>query len=181
MLLRKWNPRINLVSKSTIEDLWDRHILDSTQIYDLAPKGGAWLDIGSGGGFPGLVVAVLAKKVEPSRSFTLIESDVRKCAFLRTVSQELGLNVQIMAKRVEAVPPSKAQVMSARALADLTTLLGFCDRHLAPDGTAVFLKGATWEKEVAAARSLWSFDISVHKSKTNAEAAVLELKDIQRV
>lgn len=180
-LLRKWNARINLVSKSSIEELWNRHILDSAQVYGLAPRSGAWVDIGSGGGFPGLVVAAIAKELEPTRAFTLIESDVRKCAFLRTVSQELRLNVTILAKRVEDVPAVGAQVMSARALADLSALLVFCDLHLAEQGTALFLKGATWEKEVEAARTMWSFDLQAHKSKTHSEAAVLELKDIKRV
>jgi 16S rRNA (guanine527-N7)-methyltransferase len=139
------------------------------------------VDIGSGGGFPGLVVAILSREFAPDRVVTLVESDVRKSAFLRTVSQDLSLNTRILAKRIEDVSPLKANVLSARALADLRELLGYSARHLHRNGTALFMKGASWQKELEEARSLWSFDLRLHKSKTNPDAAILEIKDIQRV
>ena len=87
--LKKWNKTINLVGKSTVEDVWPRHILDSAQVWQLRPKSlGKWVDLGSGGGFPGLVLAILAKTEAPDVVFHLIESDARKCAFLRNVSRE---------------------------------------------------------------------------------------------
>lgn len=180
-LLRKWNPRINLVSKSSIDELWNRHIWDSAQVYELGPEAKIWVDIGSGGGFPGLVVAIMSKESDPERSVTLVESDIRKSAFLRTVIQELSLNATVLSKRVEDLPPIGADIVSARALADLGLLLEYSSRHLGPDGKALLMKGASWENEVQDARSLWSFDLCVHKSKTHPDAAVLELKDIARV
>ncbi len=180
-LLQKWNPRINLVSKSSIDELWNRHIWDSAQVHGLAPDARTWVDIGSGGGFPGLVVAIMSKQSAPERRVTLVESDVRKSAFLRTVVQDLSLNANVLAKRIEDLPPMGADVVSARALADLGVLLEYSSRHLAPEGKALLMKGASWENEVTDARSLWSFDLCVHKSKTHPDAAVLELKDIARV
>lgn len=96
-LLQKWNPKINLVSRSTLETLWDRHILDSAQIFDLVLHPvDHWVDIGSGGGFPGLVVAILAAEKDPAQKTTLIESDQRKCAFLRTVLRETGVSATVL-------------------------------------------------------------------------------------
>lgn len=180
-LLLKWNSKINLVSKSSIDHLWKRHIWDSAQLVEFQSDGQNWVDLGSGGGFPALVIAIFAKRNSPDRHITLVESDVRKGAFLRTVIRELSLNAKVITKRVEACPRLKADVMTARALTELTGLLAFAERHLKPDGTALFLKGETWEKEVQSARESWSFTLEAHKSKTNDAAAILEIKDIQRV
>lgn len=181
-LLIQWNPKINLVSKSTIPDLWDRHIFDSAQIYENAPeKFASWLDIGSGGGFPGLVASIYASEKQPEARFTLIESDQRKCAFLRTVARECGLRVSVTAKRIEAVDPIGADVLSARALAALPELLEFADRHLAADGTALFPKGARWRDEVDAAEKLWRFHWDALPSKTDSEAVILKIGGIERV
>ncbi len=180
-LLLKWNPKINLVSKSSIDDLWFRHIWDSAQLVEFCTEAENWVDIGSGGGFPALVVAICAKHSMPDRRVTMVESDVRKGAFLRTVVRELGLNAKILTQRVETVPALAADVLSARALTELPGLLAFAERHLHPDGTALFLKGETWEKEVQSARDSWSFTINAHRSKTNEAAAILEIKEITRV
>ena len=95
-LLKKWNPKINLVSRFTLDDLWSRHMLDSAQIFSLADnKPDHWIDLGSGGGFPGLVIAILAKELMPNLTVTLVESDQRKCAFLRTVSRETNLKTKV--------------------------------------------------------------------------------------
>lgn len=180
-LVVKWTARINLVSKSSISDLWIRHIWDSAQIMMLPVHGKVWVDIGSGGGFPALVIAILSHETAPDRHVIMIESDQRKAAFLRTVIRELELNAKVVVQRVEDVSPQGADVVSARALADLTDLLGFADRHLNKNGTALFMKGATWEKEVQIASELWSFQCDAHTSKTNPDAAILEIKDIERV
>ena len=177
----KWTTRINLISISSVPDLWQRHIWDSAQIAVLCRTVRTWVDVGSGGGFPGLVVAILAKEQMPERETVMIESDVRKSTFLRTVIRDLQLNARVIVGRIEDAPPQNAEVMSARALADLTQLLGYAERHLAPEGTAIFLKGETWEKEVEMASETWSFDLRAHKSKTNPKAAILEIKDISRV
>lgn len=180
-LLEKWNPKINLVSKSTIPALWDRHILDSAQIYALAGQFDHWVDLGSGGGFPGLVAAIYGAERSPEASFTLIESDQRKCAFLRTVARETGLNVTILAKRVEEVAPQHASILSARALASLDMLLGFAERHLSADGTALFPKGARWKAEVDEAETHWRFHWEEVRSRTEDEAVILKIGGIARV
>ncbi|WP_298841877.1 16S rRNA (guanine(527)-N(7))-methyltransferase RsmG [uncultured Roseobacter sp.] len=180
-LVLKWTPRINLISKSSVQHLWDRHIWDSAQIIPLEFPGDAWVDIGSGGGFPGLVAAVFAKERFPARYTRMIESDQRKAAFLRTVIRELDLNASVLVARIEEAVPENADVLSARALADLTNLLGFAERHLKPDGTAVFFKGESWQKEVSAAQESWSFSLVSHTSISNPAAAVLEIKEIKRV
>ena len=180
-ILTKWNPKINLVSKSSMDDLWNRHILDSAQLMPISAEYGKWVDIGSGGGFPGLVVAILAKGAGLEGSITLVESDHRKSAFLRTVIRELDLKASVLTDRVEALESLQADVLSARALADLSQLLEYALLHLSERGTAFFLKGENWEKEVQTAQDSWSFDLKVHKSKTNPAAAILEIKEIKRV
>ena len=153
-LVRKWNPRINLVSKSSLEDLWTRHILDSVQVFNLAEGSGVWVDLGSGGGFPGIVVSILNQE-ERHFDVTLVESDQRKCAFLRTAIRELTLEASVKNERIEEVKSLNADVLSARALADLTKLLGFAELHLKPEGTALFPKGQSWQREGEEARLSW--------------------------
>jgi len=181
-LLTKWNSKINLVSPSTIEDLWDRHILDSAQLFSLAPNnGGKWLDIGSGGGFPGLVLAILNAEQNMPWNITMMESDVRKCTFLRTVLRETDVPATVITKRIEKADPEQADVISARALADLSLLFEFSDRHLKPQGTALFPKGINWKKEVQAAEKTWSFEADAIKSGTQEGAVILKIRDIVRV
>ena len=175
-LLKKWNPTINLVSKSTLADAWNRHIEDSAQIIGLSGgEAGHWVDLGSGGGFPGMVIAILAKELGSPKKVTLVESDLRKSTFLRTVARETGIDVDIQSERIENCRPLNADVLSARALADLTTLLSFADRHLTDTGVCLFLKGATWRKELANAQSSWRFDLEVAKSKTEDGPAILRI------
>jgi 16S rRNA (guanine527-N7)-methyltransferase len=175
--LEKWNPKINLVSKSTIPSLWVRHIADSVQVYRSAPKSPRnWVDIGSGGGLPGLIVACIAHDENPEMKVTLIESDQRKCAFLRSAARECGVKVQVVAKRIELAAPQGADVLSARALGDLTELLGHAQRHLTPLGTAMFPKGVTWEKEVIDAQQIWDFEFDTAHSQTEAGSVILKIK-----
>ena len=181
-LLAKWNPAINLVAKSTVEKTWDRHILDSAQLFDLAPATSRnWVDMGSGGGFPGLVIASLAADLRPDLSITMIEADQRKATFLRQASRDLGLNPTILASRIETAPPQNADVLSARALAAFPALLGFSQRHLGAGGIALFPKGASWRDEVAAARKDWHFDITPHPSATDPHGAILAVREITHV
>ena len=181
-LIQKWTQKINLISKGSAQDVWDRHILDSVQIYDLAPKGfSLWLDIGSGGGLPGVVVAALAAQFAPDARIAMIESDQRKAAFLRAALRELGLEGEVLAKRIDAVGPMAADVLSARALAPLEQLLEFAEMHLRPGGKAIFPKGKTAEQEIADARTNWLFNIEKHASMTDADARILAIKDINRV
>lgn len=180
-LLAKWNPAINLIAKSTMPELWIRHILDSTQLLEVAPENARhWADLGSGGGFPGLVVAILASEKRPELRVTLVESDLRKAAFLNTVVREAGLGTCVCAERIESLPPLEADVLSARALAPLNKLLAYGARHLAEAGVAIFLKGAAHETEIAEALERWRFSVQKHPSRTDPEAVLLCIGDIAR-
>lgn len=181
-LLKKWNPKINLVSSSTLEVLWSRHMLDSIQFYKYIPENAKkWIDIGSGGGFPGLVLAILAHERKSPTDITLIESDTRKSAFLRTVARETGMKVTVLAKRIEETPGLEADIITSRALADLTTLLGYSRPHLAETGFALLAKGRNWEKEVISARKIWQFQCTPHKSETDKDAVILKIQGIKNV
>lgn len=180
-LVLKWSSAINLISKSSVKTLWERHIWDSAQIIEYAGDGENWLDIGSGGGFPGVIIAVFAKHEMPQRHVTMVESDTRKATFLRAAVRELNLKADVVTARVEECTAFNADVLSARALSELSGLLPYAEQHLSTSGKALFPKGETWETELDIARQSWSFDVKAHKSKTNAAAAILEMKDIQRV
>jgi 16S rRNA (guanine527-N7)-methyltransferase len=181
-LLLKWNPVINLVSKSTLSDSWERHVLDSLQVFDQGPESVEnWLDLGSGGGFPGLVVAILGTEGGRNLDVTMIESDQRKCQFLRTVLRETGSKGTVLNERIELSKPQHADVISARAVADLSTLFGFAERHLADDGICLFPKGITWQKEITKAQESWSFEYEAIRSKIEPNAVILKVGDIRRV
>lgn len=181
-ILLKWNPKINLVSKASLENLWQRHIVDSVQVFtSIKDPGDSWVDIGSGGGFPGIVVAIMAAEYFPKTKVTLIESDQRKSAFLRTAARECGVPVTVLSQRIEQATPQNAHILSARALAELDTLLEFSEQHLAKDGMAVFPKGASWKKEVDKAAERWSFDVEPITSLTETEAVILKIKGVVRV
>jgi len=180
-LVLKWTKKINLISAGDSRQIWDRHIVDSVQVYNLAPSNGDWLDIGSGGGFPGIVAAILSKDIAPERRFILVDSDQRKCAFLRTAARELQLNVTVKAERVEKMEPVVAEVLTARALDDLNNLLGYAERHLARAGVAIFPKGANWKNEHVVAQRHWSYQFEAVISATNPEATILKIKELSRV
>jgi 16S rRNA (guanine527-N7)-methyltransferase len=128
-----------------------------------------------------MVIAILAlTRCAPFR-VTLVESDRRKAVFLETVSRETNASVAIVPERIEACEPLGADVVSARALAPLSTLLGYADRHLAPDGTCLFLKGEAYLSEIADARKTWSFHCDAVPSKTAQHASILRVTEIRRV
>ncbi|MBT8153597.1 16S rRNA (guanine(527)-N(7))-methyltransferase RsmG [Epibacterium ulvae] len=181
-VLVKWNPKINLVSRRSLEDLWVRHIVDSVQVFKTAPaKCKSWVDIGSGGGFPGVIAAIVAADESPETQFTLIESDQRKSAFLRNAARECDVPLKVISKRIEQVEPQNADVLSARALADLSDLMLFAEQHLAHDGVALFPKGENWKKEVDKSKSEWRFDVDPVKSLTESNAVILKIRGIVRV
>lgn len=181
-MLASWTQKINLIAPSTVSEIHSRHIADSTQIYPLAPKDWrTWVDLGSGGGLPGLVIAILAMEKTRARRVVLVESDARKCAFLRAVLRETGTEAEVLNKRIEAVAPQSADVVSARALATLNDLLGYTQRHLSDHGTALFPKGRKADQELQQALEGWTFACEKHPSATDPEGVILEIGDIARV
>lgn len=179
-LLRKWNPKINLVAPNTLDQAWKRHFQDSAQLYEFAPEKGHWVDLGSGGGFPGAVIGILAAD-RPELKVTLVESDQRKSAFLRTVARETRADFKVVSERIESTEPLNADILSARALASVNVLLEFAERHLSPKGNALFLKGRKAEVEVAEALENWAFDCETWPSETDPEAVILKIGGIERV
>ncbi|WP_371155989.1 16S rRNA (guanine(527)-N(7))-methyltransferase RsmG [Jannaschia sp. 2305UL9-9] len=176
-LVRRWNSKINLIAPSTLTDIRNRHSLDAAAVSNaVAHDVSSWVDLGSGGGFPGLVVSIL----RPSCKVTLVESDGRKAAFLRTAKRELGLNAQVIADRIEAVPPLNAEIVSARALAPLPLLLEYALRH-GTDGTRyLFPKGKNWEAEHDLASVDWAYDLNVHDGAPASDGKILELTNLRR-
>lgn len=180
-LLEKWNKKINLVAPSTIPTLWPRHILDSAQLLPAIPKTTTRVcDIGSGGGLPGLVTAILAKETHPELTVTLVESDRRKSAFLQTMIGRLSLSANTIVQRIELAEPQQADIVTSRALAPLGQLLGYVERHLSVDGTALLLKGAKFDEELDEALASWAFDLQKRPSETSADAVVLEISSLRR-
>lgn len=174
-VIRKWSRSINLVAPQDLNDIAARHFADSLQLVQFI-KDTPLADLGSGGGFPGLVVAAAL----PYLPVTLIESDTRKAAFLRTAAREMKLpSVTVLSSRIEAAPPRNAGCVTARALAPLPRLLGYVNRHLRPGGTALLMKGAQWRTEVDAARQMWEFRCDAIPSITDPNAAVLNVTELR--
>jgi 16S rRNA (guanine527-N7)-methyltransferase len=180
-LVTQWTARINLISPASIPDIWNRHILDSAQLFGLAKDGRTWIDLGSGGGFPGIVAAIIARELQPTWRFNLVESDQRKTAFLRKAAIELGLVLHLHATRAESLKQMKAQTLTARALAPLSDLLSLVDRHLEPGGRAILPKGARAQAEIDEARASWSFDLDVIPSRTDPAAQILMIEKLRHV
>jgi 16S rRNA (guanine527-N7)-methyltransferase len=179
--VRRWNPTVNLVSRGSLDDLWTRHIEDSAQIFEHCPPDArTWADLGSGGGFPGIVVAILAKERSPDLRVTLIESDLRKATFLRQLVREMALPADVLSERIESLPKRSADVVSARALAPLRNLLGMAETHLKPDGVGLFPKGEHHLEEIAEAKTVWDFDVEAHPSRLQPNAAILIVRKIKR-
>jgi len=176
-LLVKWNPRINLVSPDSIPNLWSRHIADSAQLLRFIPQNTPnLLDVGSGAGFPGLVLAIMG-----ATGVHLVESDQRKCAFLREAARVSGVPVTVHAERIEKVPPFEAAVVTARALAPLAKLLDWTAPFRADSTICLFLKGLAVEGELTEACKQWTMGIERQQSLTDPSGTILTLREVRRV
>ncbi len=192
--LRLWQPRINLVANATLNELWHRHFLDSAQLLPLIPADArVFVDLGSGGGFPGLVLAILLQDRRGSAGggaserpwrIVLVESDVRKCAFLREVARQTGVAVEILSTRIEK-PETQSKlasvdVVTARALAPLDRLFGLAAPLFGDRTVGLFLKGQGAQAEIEAARSQWAFDACLVPSVTAEDARIVEVRNLRR-
>lgn len=181
-LFAKWNERINLTARSTDTDMWQRHIIDSAQLMPLAPAALRWLDVGSGGGFPGLVVAFLLK-ARPGGHIHLVESNRKKAGFLQAMIGEFNLPAHVNACRIEdvAVAPGAVDLVTARALAPLAKLLELTEPWLEwSQAKALFHKGREYRQEVAECADKWAFDLIDHASLASADGVILEITDLRR-
>jgi 16S rRNA (guanine527-N7)-methyltransferase len=175
-LLAQWSARINLVASSTLADPWRRHFLDSTQLHPLIPAGAnSLIDLGSGAGFPGLVLAIMG-----ARGVELIESDARKCAFLREAARVAAAPVTIRNARIEAVPARAVSVVTSRGCASLDRLLQYSQRFIGPKTVCLFAKGEQAGQELAVAQQQWDFDITRHPSRTDPRGVILCLSRVRR-
>lgn len=176
-LLRKWQPAENLIAPSTMAEIWRRHIADSAQVPELFP-GLRWIDLGSGGGFPGLVIAILG-----APQVYLVESNGRKCAFLRAAGRETAVRVAVCQGRIETVLANWQEPVdriAARALAGLSELLRLSEPLMRQGMPAAFMKGVGYQAEVDEARREWDFDLTVHPSKVEEGAAILDVRNARR-
>ncbi|WP_440980612.1 16S rRNA (guanine(527)-N(7))-methyltransferase RsmG [Shinella sumterensis] len=182
-LFQKWAKAINLVAPSTLSEVWNRHIVDSAQIYALRPGARIWADLGSGGGFPGIVTGILLAGIGDGWVH-LVESNNKKAAFLRTAILETGARASVHAIRIEQAPAviEHCDAISARALADLDLLFEFglpwAERN--PDLTFFLHKGRDYQREVDKALGRWRFDLVKHASVIEPDSVVLEIAKLSR-
>ncbi len=175
-LLHRWNERINLISPRDLPHLWSRHIADSLQLTEELPPGAPFVDLGSGGGFPGLVLAIASQS-----SVTLVEADQRKASFLREAARATGTTATVVAKRIEQADLPPTRHLTARALAPLPRLLDWSTRFLTADGICLFLKGRGADDELTAAAAEWHMAVSRRRSRTDPDGVILRLSEIRRV
>ena len=173
--LRRWQRITNLVGPKTLATIWERHVADSLQLVDLA-EGESWADIGSGAGFPGLAVAI----TRPGVHMTLIESDGRKCAFLRHVARVTGTTATVLNSRAEAALAAlpTPDIVSARAVAPLRRLLELCRKPLEAGATGLFPKGRSFAVELTHAAESWRFDTDVLPSRVDREGRILRIRNL---
>jgi 16S rRNA (guanine527-N7)-methyltransferase len=175
-LLLRWNATLNLIAPADAPVLWQRHIADSLQLVPLLPDGvQRAIDLGSGGGFPGLVLAIAT-----GVHFDLIESDRRKASFLRSAVLETAAPATVHACRIEQADLPPARLVTARALAPLPRLLPLAARLLAPDGVCLFLKGARVDQELADAAADWTMQVDRVPSQTGGDGVILRLSELRR-
>ncbi|WP_085883455.1 16S rRNA (guanine(527)-N(7))-methyltransferase RsmG [Oceanibacterium hippocampi] len=177
ILLRQWQGAINLVGKRTLEDVWRRHFLDSAQLLSHVPEmsAGPWVDLGSGAGFPGLVMAILG-----ASDVHLVESDLRKCIFLRQVARETETVVTVHNCRIEEVPVTGAAVISARALAPVARLLELAEPLAREDTIFLFPKGQDVDAELTEAAKYWNITPDRLPSQTATDGVILRWKGLRR-
>lgn len=179
--LKRWQAIKNLVGPATINDLWGRHFADSLQLWDIAPAAKAWLDLGSGAGLPGLVIAIRGEAT--GANVTLIEANSRKCAFLREMARKLSLPVTIREGRLESIIPELNEsfdVVTARALASLPQLLDWTYPLLKTGVAGVFPKGADVANELTESRKSWRFNAELTPSRTDPKGRVLTITSVTR-
>jgi len=176
-LLLKWNSRVGLVSKSTLGEIWRRHFLDSAQLIQCIPKKSkVWVDIGSGAGFPGMVLAILN-----AGTVHLVESNQRKCAFLHEVARRTQTNVEIHNERVEHLDPWPIDVITARAVAPVAKLLKLSRSFVTSDSTCLFLKGQDIDDELTEAGKYWNMSIDLTPSVADYRGTILRLTRVSHV
>lgn len=180
-MVLEWNEKFNLISRSSVDNIWKRHILDSAQLFAYLKKEDKLLyDFGSGAGFPAVVLAIMSKETLPNLKVTLIESIGKKTTFLNEVNRELKLNMAILPERIEKLTLQAADIITSRAMASLEKLLLYAKPFCNKNTRLLFLKGEKWSEEIKTAEQKWKFDYQTFKSETSDKGKVLLIENIRR-
>ena len=178
-LLCKWNEKINLVSKHTLINIWERHFLDSGQIIiNVEASGKRWVDVGSGAGFPGLVVALLLRDRKVDCDLILVEKHPKKVFFLKEVIRKLNLSVEVVNDNIYTLEPLNADILTARAFSELNNLMEIAFRHRKKEGICLFLKGENYRIELDKTLNYWFFDYDVVGSLSSYSGKIIRVKRI---
>lgn len=179
-LLQDWNARINLVSSRSLEEVWKRHIFDSAQLAAfIPPEARTLVDLGSGAGFPGLVLAILQAESHPLR-VVLYEAIAKKCRFLNEIAWRVGIAVEIRNERIEAAKPEPFDVVTARACASLTQLLSYAAPFQDKNTLCLFLKGQSVGAELSEASQTWDFTVDQAPSRSDPSGVILKIRGLRR-
>jgi len=174
-----WNQKINLVSRKSIYTSWERHFLDSAQLWLYLPKKAKkWLDFGSGAGFPALVLSFISKELKPDLKFVLVEKNKKKAEFLIEVVNKIDLNVEVLSKNIEFVKPQNADVISSRAFGKLDHLLKISFVHQTKDTTSLFPKGINFTDEIISSQKKWNFDLEKIINIIDQNSFILKIRNI---
>ena len=180
-LLIEWNEKMNLVSKNSLADVWIRHVLDSAQLVDYIPVNAKQIvDIGSGSGFPGVVLAVMLQDIKPQASITLVESITKKSVYLNDVKQKLGLNsVCVVNDRVENAVFKNVDLITARAVASMDILCGYAKKIGNKNTQMLLLKGKSFSEEDEISRKHWQYDTDIFENKYSSDGVVVKVRNIR--
>lgn len=180
--LQEWQNKFNLVSKSSLDDAWNRHFIDSMQLFKFIPQSAQSLyDFGSGAGFPGMVLAIMAAEKTPYLKVSLIESIGKKTLYLKHVSEICSVNVEIFNQRIESLPKNKVDVITSRAMTSLSDLLGYAYPFCKKETVCIFPKGKKHQEEIDEAKKHWQFECQIHPSETSSEGVILVITKLAKL
>lgn len=180
--LHEWQKKFNLVSNASLEDAWNRHFLDSMQLFNFIPKTARSLcDFGSGAGFPGMVLAIMAKEKTPYLKVNLIESIKKKTLYLNEVNKITEANAVIINDRIENIPPQSFDVITSRAMASLKDLLNYTKKFFGKNTVCIFPKGKSYAEEIAEAEKFWKFDCKIVPSEMSSEGVILIITNLSAI
>ena len=178
-LLKEWQAKFNLVSNNSLADAWNRHFLDSLQLFKYIPtKAKKMYDFGSGAGFPGMVIAIVANEKLPNLEINLVESIKKKTLYLNTVQKELSVNVNIINDRIENLPKTHADVITSRAMCNLKNLLSYAYPLTTRNTIMIFPKGKTYRQEIDEACKVWNFDYRAEANEICSDGVILIISNL---
>lgn len=181
-LLKEWQTKFNLVSNSTLENAWERHFLDSVQLFKLIPQTAKTLmDFGSGAGFPGMVIAIMANAKTPYLKVSLVESTTKKTLYLKEVKKQVGVEVEIINERIEKIKPHIVDVITSRAMTSLDALLQYALPFCGKKTVCIFPKGKKYAEELQEAQKKWSFSCQIVDSEQSDEGKILVITDLRPI